>query len=333
MTTERSTSQGVYIADDELVIAAKVAMELGQPLLLTGEPGTGKTTFAGHLAANLAPEFFSNQDSPPPSTTLPLHKFETKSTSVATDVFYRFDSMRRFQAAHDPKMSADNRDYIAFEALGEAILQSLAWNEVSDLVPERIEHLGPRRSVVLIDEIDKAPRDFPNDLLNEIDQLFFRIPELTDPRTQRIRRVVANPALRPVIVVTSNSERNLPAPFLRRCIFHHIQFPDRDHKERLVKILKANLAGEVGKLADSAINFFYDIREELQLEKLPTSHELQQWVRVLHGQRWLDADLDPKTLQLADLPPHLLKATFGVIAKTAGDIAQVEQLAGTKLRR
>lgn len=332
MKTERETEAASYVADAELVIAAQVAMELSQPLLLTGEPGTGKTAFAEHLAQVLAPQFFSGREQHSKAEPFRRYTFDTKSTSIASDLFYRFDSLRRFQAVHDPKMSSDNRDYLTLEALGNAIVQSLPWDEVSDLFRDSSLYIGPVRSVVLIDEVDKAPRDFPNDLLNEIDRMFFRIPEVSDPRTGGVRRVTASECYRPVVVLTSNSERNLPAPFLRRCVFHHIQFPEREQKERLTNILKVHLAGRVTPLADSAIDFFYDIREGLQLEKRPTSHELLQWVRVLHSRKWFTSDLSVEGFTLAELPTPALKATFGVIAKTAGDVAQIERLADEKLK-
>ena len=330
MKTESDGPSVRYVPSLELVIAAQVAMELGQPLLLTGEPGTGKTAFAEYLADVLAPKFFGERGE---VARFERYVFETKSTSVATDLFYRFDSLRRFQAAHDTKLSADNRDYISFEALGSAIVNSLHWSDVADLFKESVLHTGPSRAVVLIDEVDKAPRDFPNDLLNEIDRMFFRIPELLDPKTKTIRRVTASDQYKPLVVLTSNSERNLPAPFLRRCVFHHIQFPQRKEKERLTNILKVHLAGTISPLADSAIDFFYDIREGLQLEKRPTSHELLQWVKVLHSQRWFTSEQGVDSFKLSDLPLEMLKATFGVIAKTANDVVQVEKLADDKLKR
>lgn len=333
MSIAREIDAEPYVADAELVIAAQVAMELAQPLLLTGEPGTGKTTFAKYLAQVLAPQFFAERGQHQEGGPFRCYAFDTKSTSIASDLFYRFDSLRRFQAVHDPKMSTDNRDYLMLEALGNSIVQSLPWHEVDDLFKDRSLYSGPVRSVVLIDEIDKAPRDFPNDLLNEIDRMFFRIPEVTDPRTGGVRRVTASERYRPVVVLTSNSERNLPPPFLRRCVFHHIHFPERAQKERLTNILKIHLAGCVTPLADSAINFFYDIREGLQLEKRPTSHELLQWVRVLHSRKWFTSDKGAENFTLSELPLPALKATFGVIAKTAGDVAQIERLAEDKLKQ
>ena len=301
-------------------------MELGQPLLLTGEPGTGKTTFARHLATHLAPAHFAKRDRKEPER-VGFFAFETKSTSVSTDLFYRFDSLRRFQAAHTVGMSADNRDYITFEALGKAIIESCPWEEVSHLVPERSKHPGtPRRSVVLIDEIDKAPRDFPNDLLNEIQSHFFRIPELVDPRTGSTTRVAAQREHRPIVVLTSNSEKNLPAPFLRRCVFHHIAFPERKNAERLLKIVKANLVGDTGQLSRSAVDFFYQIRETRNLEKQPTSHELISWITTLRRWDWHNDPDDILETPLPRLPLNQLLTTLGVIAKTASDRETVEAL-------
>lgn len=315
----------IYLPDDDLLIAAEVAMELGQPLLLTGEPGTGKTTFARHLARTVAPRFFAGRDGTP-STPMSLHTFETKSTSVSTDLFYRYDSLRRFQAVHDHAMSSDNRDYIVFEALGRALLESLPSPDVMDFMARDYTHPGPRRSVVLIDEVDKAPRDFPNDILNEIEDHFFRIPELAG-NGRGVPRIAADPRLRPVILLTSNSEKNLPAPFLRRCVFHHIRFPDRTDGKRLKAIVRANLAQATGRLADSAIDFFYDVREAQQLDKRPTSHELVQWIRILHDRQWgFAAGVDPGQLSLRDLPLPVVSATLGVIAKTTHDLKVVEQL-------
>jgi MoxR-like ATPase len=204
-----------HILDEGLEDAANAALDLGQPLLLTGEPGTGKTQFAHFLAWHLGLE-------------APL-EFHTKSTSTASDLFYSYDTVRRFHAAHTGKTGVDERDYVRFNALGRAMLRSLPPSDIAHICPPSDANAlaGPVRSVVLIDEIDKASRDFPNDLLNELSTMSFQIPELG-------KTVVADRALRPIVVVTSNQERPLPDAFLRRCVFYCIEAPT---EERMVEIL------------------------------------------------------------------------------------------------
>jgi MoxR-like ATPase len=187
-----------YKPDDELVDAIKVALVLRKPLLLTGEPGTGKTDLGRYLAWKSGFLFF---------------QFEAKSNSVSRDLYYHYDSLGRFQATQSGEKT-EAQSFLRFHALGEAILQSRAKESLDDrvvgLLPSDFKHQGPRQSVVVIDEIDKAPRDFPNDLLNELEHNFFRMPELG------VGRVTAGESLEPILVITSNSEKNLPAPFLRR---------------------------------------------------------------------------------------------------------------------
>lgn len=329
-----------YLPDAALLAAAEVALELHMPLLLSGEPGTGKTTFADYLAAELAPRWLWQQgrsDGQP----LPLYAFETKSNSIASDLFYRFDHLRRFHASHDLTQSRDNRDYLTFEALGKAIMFTLPHAEIADILPNASEHPGVGRSVVLIDEIDKAPRDFPNDFLNELERLYFRIPELQQPGTRSVREVRADSALRPLLVLTSNIERNLPAAFLRRCVFHHIEFPKADELDRMRQIIEKNLivgqeylpAGQLatmreallGRLGTEALAFFFAVREITNLDKLPTTAELVQWVRVLTGRNWvgLPANVKLGDLTLAQLPLQGLQATLGVLAKTEPDLRKV----------
>ncbi len=326
-----------YLPDPELLIAAEVAMEVGQPLLLAGEPGTGKTTFARYLAETLAPNWFKPREPDTPDT-LPLYRFDTKSTSVATDLFYRFDSLSRFHAANEPHQSTNNRDYITFEALGQAILFSRPWEDVADLLPDSAAHPGVSRSVVLIDEIDKAPRDFPNDLLNEIERMFFRIPEIRvskerpvyGQRAGEVRRIDANAKLRPLVVLTSNNEKDLPGAFLRRCIFHHIRFPERENAQRLRDIIAANISDASGPLAEEALNFFFDVREMGDLSKLPTTAELITWIKVLLSRQWVKGKLKPKSSTLADLEFAELQASLGVLSKTEYDLGRVRALAALR---
>lgn len=249
-----------YLPDDGLVDAINVALLLGQPLLVTGEAGTGKTQLAYHLAHYLGlPE--------------PL-KFETKSNSTAKDLFYFYDHLRHFQAAQTQKGSLNSRDYLTFNAFGTAILRANAYENIQDLVNDDfVKHDQPTRSVVLIDEIDKAQRDFPNDILNEIEGMYFRIPELGNVKVQA--------DLRPVLVLTSNSEKHLPAAFLRRCVYYHLPFPDGDRLKQIIASRVADLA--IGTaFIDSALSIFQTLRSS-NLHKAPATAELLNWIITLQS--------------------------------------------------
>jgi len=170
-----------YLPDQGLVDAVNVALLLRQPLLLTGEPGTGKSQLAASVAYQLG--------------LAPPMVFETKSTSVARDLFYHFDNIGRFRAAQTPGAAADPVLFLTLNALGHAIALANPPSDVGHILPPIYRHEEQRQSVVLIDEIDKAPRDFPNDILNEIERLFFRIPELGNVDVR------ARPNLRPIVVM------------------------------------------------------------------------------------------------------------------------------------
>lgn len=273
----RRDQPGRYLASDELALAVNTALAVEQPLLVTGEPGTGKTELAWSVATELGID--------------KVHEFHTRSDSEATDLLYRFDNVRRFADAHRGRGDVEQLDdYVVLGPLGKALNSGL-------------------RSVVLIDEIDKAPRDFPNDLLDVIDQMSFIIAETG----RRIPHPDSRP-VRPIVIITSNVERQLPDPFLRRCVYHHIETPDG---QRLAAILRERLAGlsiEEQILA-AAIKRYEAVRQIEGLRKMPATHELISWVKVL-----LRAGMNPQRIAaspMAELFP-------GALLKTREDIKQVQ---------
>lgn len=301
----RRSDPSAYLMDSRLADAANVALLLGQPLLLTGEPGTGKTQLAHRLAWQLGLDE-------------PL-VFHTRSSSNARDLLYRYDTLGRFHAAQTRQRDVKPIDFLRYEALGWAILWSHEPEAVAGLLPPAVKHPGARRSVVLIDEVDKAPRDFPNDLLHEIDELAFAVPEIDAPEVR------AHEDRRPVVVLTSNSERNLPDAFLRRCIYHHIPTPD---KPRLAEIIAARLP-ELGqnpdRLIDDALDFFIGVRA-LGLRKPPSTAELLNWLPALQahgarpGQRLRDAD-------------EALRRSVSTLVKSRDDVDDLSNHVESWLRR
>lgn len=297
-----------YVPHPGLVDAVNVSVTLGMPLLLTGEPGTGKT----QLAASVAHQF---------GLASPL-KFVARSTSTARDLFYIYDAIGRFYAAQVAQVDAQEKKraknalhFVRYSALGKAILCAHEASEIEAYIPieERptkganvetpidgwiLGHSGqPQRSIVLIDEIDKAPRDFPNDLLDAIETMQFQIPELRESPTP----VLGNRNLWPIIIITSNSERPLPDPFLRRCLFFDIPFPERAsdaqardggdeiHGYFIEDIVAQRLGPDwIGIMVDEALEFFYHLRDlEPRLKKRPATAELLNWL-VSMGRNSID---------------------------------------------
>lgn len=283
-----------YLADPGLVDACNVALMLGQPLLLTGEPGTGKTQFAYSLSWELG-------------LGTPL-KFETKSESNAQDLFYRYDALRRFRDAQMGLQASNPVDYVSYNALGLAILFSQSPEALRGFLPPEFAHPGKRRSLVLIDEVDKAPRDFPNDILNELEHLYFRIPELDN------NVIEADPVLYPIVIITSNSEKDLPDAFLRRCIYYDIPFPDRTRLRQIVEQRLPSMGISDPFLSD-ALDLFYQLRRPAEgLRKPPATAELLGWLLVV---RRMGGNADNPLEQT-----EIVRRSLSTLIKTAADHSQ-----------
>ena len=283
-----------------MVDACNVALLLGQPLLLTGQPGNGKTLFAYSLAWELGLD-------------QPL-KFETKSNSIARDLFYTYDAFRRFQDVQIKK-SNNSIDYLTYQALGKAILLTREKTEVAKFLPKDFEYTRKKRTVVLIDEVDKAPRDFPNDILNELDLLYFRIPELGNVKIEADR----NPELQPIVIITSNSEKDLPEAFLRRCVYYDVPFPDASSLRRIINNRLGLFASGTNQFLDDALDLFEKLRSpQLNLNKKPATAELLGWLLTLQ-----------KVSGNAENPlaeGDWAKRTLSSLVKTAADQKKANQL-------
>ena len=294
-----------YIPSEGLKAVIDLSIRLGMPLLVTGEPGTGKTQLAHYIAKTFLAE---------PAEPL---IFNTKSDSSSRDLFYTYDAIRHFRDAGLEGKSQEAFDYVSFNAMGQAILRS-----------------GQQQSVVLIDEIDKAPRDFPNDLLHEFEHLEFRVLEAKQEEVARHLEgqasvspqgyiQLAKPENRPLIVLTSNSEKNLPDAFMRRVLYHHIEFPDEDLLREIVQANTTIADGLEPKMVQAAIDHFTDIREKKRLRKRPATAELLAWIDVLHEQ---GIDLS-KGLE-ADADRHLrtqIFHTYSLIAKNKDDMERLKR--------
>lgn len=299
-----------YLPNPSLVDAMNVSLLLGQPLLLTGEPGTGKTQFAYYVSWVLG--------LPPPLV------FETKSTSTARDIFYTYDALAHFRDAQTGGGPAPSNplEYFTWGALGEAILRA-ADAETSELLSHLPFHRSERKSVVLIDEVDKAPRDFPNDILNEIENLTFRIPEVRIPGRRTPSTIVADPALRPIILLTSNSEKNLPDAFLRRCVYYHIPPPELPELSEIVDLRVGRELKGVGGWLGDALELFRLLREQNNgIKKKPSTAELLGWVRDISRRRELRAD---SALSLRE-QIALLAPTLIVLLKSSADQARGREI-------
>ena len=272
----RFSGTASYIASDELTTAVNAAIALERPLLIKGEPGTGKTLLAQEIAAALG---------------APMISWHIKSTTRAQQGLYEYDAVSRLRDSQlgDARVS-DIRNYIRRGKLWEAFTSEA-------------------RPVLLIDEIDKADIEFPNDLLLELDRMEFFVYETGE--TVKAER-------RPIVVITSNTEKELPDAFLRRCFFHYIRFPDAPTMERIVE---AHFPGIKPRLIEEALKLFFAVRETPGLKKKPTTSELLDWLKLL-----LVDDVSAETLRERD-PRKLIPPLHGALLKNEQDVHLFERLA------
>src|SRR6202161_4799510 len=272
----RFEGTAAYVAGDELKTAVNASITLERPLLIKGEPGTGKTLLAQEIAAALG---------------APLLAWHIKSTTRAQQGLYEYDAVSRLRDSQlgDSRVS-DIRNYIRHGKL---------WDVFT----------SPVRPVLLIDEIDKADIEFPNDLLLELDRMEFFVYETGE--TVKAER-------RPIVVITSNNEKELPDAFLRRCFFHYIRFPE---PETMRAIVEAHYPGIKKRLVEEALRIFFDLRDAPGLKKKPSTSELLDWLKLL-----LNEDISPETLRERD-PKKLIPPLHGALLKNEQDVHLFERLA------
>jgi MoxR-like ATPase len=264
-----------YIATHDLMMAVNAAITLERPLLIKGEPGTGKTMLALEVAKALQ---------------RPLYEWHIKSTTKAQHGLYEYDAVSRLRDSQlgDAKV----------HDIGNYIVRGMLWNAFE----------SEAKSVLLIDEVDKADIEFPNDLLRELDRMEFYVYE-----TQQLVKA----RNRPLVIITSNNEKELPDAFLRRCFFHYIRFPD---KETMEKIVRVHFPGLKKSLLKEALEAFFEIREVPGLKKKPTTSELLDWLKLL-----LAEDIPPEALVSQDMH-KIIPPLHGALLKNEQDVHLFERL-------
>ena len=265
-----------YVTTDDLKVAVNAAITLQRPLLVKGEPGTGKTVLAREIATALG---------------VPMLEWNIKSTTRAQQGLYEYDAVSRLRDGQlgDPRVS-DISNYIRKGKLWEAFT-------------------APERVVLLIDEIDKADIEFPNDLLQELDRMEFHVYETGETVTA---------AHRPVVIITSNNEKELPDAFLRRCFFHYIRFPDA---ETMAEIVEVHFPDIKKRLLAEALRLFFEVRNVPGLKKKPSTSELLDWIKLLTVE-----DIDPMLLSERD-PRKVIPPLHGALLKNEQDVHLFERLA------
>jgi MoxR-like ATPase len=273
--TQRFAGTERYIATDDLMMAVNASVTLARPLLIKGEPGTGKTQLAQEIALSLG---------------RPMYEWHIKSTSKAQQGLYEYDAVSRLR---DSQLG-DQRVH----DIGNYIVKGRLWEAFECEV----------QPVLLIDEIDKADIEFPNDLLRELDRMEFYVYET---------RELVKARHRPIIVITSNNEKELPDAFLRRCFFHYIRFPD---EATMAKIVEVHYPGLKKELLAEALGAFFQVRETPGLKKKPSTSELLDWIKLLVAE-----DIDPAALRSQD-PKKTIPILHGALLKNEQDVHLFEQL-------
>ena len=265
-----------YIATDELQMAVNAAVTLQRPLLIKGEPGTGKTMLAEQVASSLG---------------MPLLSWHIKSTTKAQQGLYEYDAVSRLR---DSQLGSDK-----VHDIGNYIKRGKLWEAFT----------AEQQSVLLIDEIDKADIEFPNDLLLELDKMEFHVYE-TGETIKAVQR--------PIVIITSNNEKELPDAFLRRCFFHFINFPDRSTMQRIIDVHFPKIKK---KLVDEALDIFFDVRKIPGLKKKPSTSELVDWLKLV-----MSDDIPEDILTNRD-PTKAIPPLYGALLKNEQDVHLLERLA------